>query len=844
MIPAPEQSPPSSEAKPKVAPIPGLKRDSQAEFQLQGRVVSKEVCTLALSKGIEKTRSNSPKGVLPNRASGDNLLNAASPSSNSPHSGNTTPKDNHSPKLTAKESPTHSPKTGSPLGDTASGSPSRTRRRSSAGLITNFRNSLPRSIMGSQIAATFLNLPEQNDSAWDNLDEYPDSFIIKLSKEEFAKVPVSRIQNMPPEILSQASLEQIRSMKSSEIAQILLIHGSKLDTKFLQILEPEDFRMLEPRTKISVFCPDAVFSKLSLPFQRSLQFERTVYDTQRIIHTMSKDDILQIKFEVLNTISIDILVNLDNACRRVIVDKYYQQMTKAKTKQLCASFTEHDWSLLNPDFIEEFLKQQDPSAPLPFSPEFLAKVKERNQCRQQIRLKLTPHCTASDLKPFQRMEFIDTFTSMLKIDGMTRFRMRPELFAEAATMPDFDFLKEITNLEIIAAHVCASIINRIFPLFKAREIIEEIDTLNKVARFYSNDKKSQTALLTKDCRVVIGSLYPCQAATSEKNKKRLCDPIEDDMIYQKIASENRGQCIAFAAARGTTTGFHEKGSIQANRLFIEYVDQFLKSGICDISNMLKMVVMAQQSFLQKLSKYEVAQAGLVALKIPGEKSTVWEVAAVTIGDHKIFHYSQNLKRCVEVTRGSLNHVTVEGDMGGKLGLYLLGRTSHGVAYPDFRNYCIATITAEDGDIIIPVSQGVHEQMDPQNLGLTPLEACTQLLDEKVKSIQELLQSDVKESDLQTWTRSPECKRIKEMYLEMKATKLVQRSIKKQENVAITFSKYCRKVTHNMRAWMEQNNTSEHPTIGDIKEVKTKEGTQMVKMYGRFAHFSVAAIELK
>jgi hypothetical protein len=68
---------------------------------------------------------------------------------------------------------------------------------------------------------------------------------------------------------------------------------------------------------------------------------------------------------------------------------------------------------------------------------------------------------------------------------------------------------------------------------------------------------------------------------------------------------------------------------------------------------------------------------------------------------------------IDMTDSNRTGVLSAKDPGGRLGPYLDG------ALPDLRNLSLYYRTCEEGDIIIFVSDGVHDNLDPQLLGKTP-----------------------------------------------------------------------------------------------------------------------------
>jgi hypothetical protein len=87
---------------------------------------------------------------------------------------------------------------------------------------------------------------------------------------------------------------------------------------------------------------------------------------------------------------------------------------------------------------------------------------------------------------------------------------------------------------------------------------------------------------------------------------------------------------------------------------------------------------------------------------------------VSLGDCKAFHYSQRLRTFTDITEGNRQNLTDARDPGGRLGPYI-------EANPDLRNLHLYYHFAEPDDIIFLMSDGVHDNLDPQQLGIPPPE---------------------------------------------------------------------------------------------------------------------------
>jgi len=91
----------------------------------------------------------------------------------------------------------------------------------------------------------------------------------------------------------------------------------------------------------------------------------------------------------------------------------------------------------------------------------------------------------------------------------------------------------------------------------------------------------------------------------------------------------------------------------------------------------------------------------------------WVFTGVTLGDCKAFHYSRKHKKFCDITKGNRQNLTDARDPGGRLGPYIrLGE-------PDLRNLEVFYKFCDQGDLILLLSDGVHDNLDPQQLGVNP-----------------------------------------------------------------------------------------------------------------------------
>jgi len=93
----------------------------------------------------------------------------------------------------------------------------------------------------------------------------------------------------------------------------------------------------------------------------------------------------------------------------------------------------------------------------------------------------------------------------------------------------------------------------------------------------------------------------------------------------------------------------------------------------------------------------------------------WAFVAVNLGDCKAYRWDTKNQKITDVTRGNRQKINDVRDPGGRLGPFISG------AEPDLRNLRVHYSSCVEGDLIILVSDGVHDNLDPEYNGLNPSE---------------------------------------------------------------------------------------------------------------------------
>lgn len=167
-------------------------------------------------------------------------------------------------------------------------------------------------------------------------------------------------------------------------------------------------------------------------------------------------------------------------------------------------------------------------------------------------------------------------------------------------------------------------------------------------------------------------------------------------------------------------------------------------------------------------------------------SQKWAFVFGNVGDCKAFLYRSQLSIVEDVTfsnrAGSLN----AKDCGGRLG------PCSADGSPDLRNLVVLNRTVETGDIIIIVSDGVHDNLDPETLGLTPAQVHPDFDQAWSSLVPELAET------------------LKASFREKKMAEIISKCDKSPAAICNALAVYCTETTASGRTFMENNPSMELP----------------------------------
>ncbi|KYQ93896.1 protein phosphatase 2C-related protein [Tieghemostelium lacteum] len=219
-----------------------------------------------------------------------------------------------------------------------------------------------------------------------------------------------------------------------------------------------------------------------------------------------------------------------------------------------------------------------------------------------------------------------------------------------------------------------------------------------------------------------GSSYPKHKVSGKRQGDPICDRFKVSIYRDRVLVVLADGCnwgrLPFEAANKATDAFLQ--FLEDNH---HEINTIRKAG----SYLLSAMTSAHKGIIA--GKQEVWEAGTTTLiggmlvRIDNTKrvSTIVHMdvqythcfVGVTLGDCKSFHYSKKNNLFTDITKGNRSNVTDARDPGGRLGPYI----GHGEA--DLRNLSVFYKLCDEDDLILLLSDGVHDNLDPQQLGISP-----------------------------------------------------------------------------------------------------------------------------
>lgn len=361
-------------------------------------------------------------------------------------------------------------------------------------------------------------------------------------------------------------------------------------------------------------------------------------------------------------------------------------------------------------------------------------------------------------------------------------------------------------------------------------------------RTYQKDQKPIFEYKSKDHKTdfSLASGYPMLDKDS-----RAGDPIADYMMCQRFRQKkrflrNEGEVIVFSGADGSGWGSGAANTARdISNKFTERAIEALKNGIQDSRQLTGLLITALGEGHKEVVDDEDTGGGLTThLGFVGkvDRKGVFRGVMTSVGDQKLFILRTD-GTVEDMTKGNRGNITKATDPGGQLG-------GKGNKDPDLRNLTVYFLEAQKGDVLLPMSDGIHDNLDPQYVGeANPEAAFEKLLDNPA-----LLQEDdaealaeIKRNMPDNWDQqedawkideTPELAQLKAIYQVYKLKEIVKDK-EEDETISAALVRYAYNLTQ-----LNRNYDEKHPTAG----FETAHDPAYPKS-GKQDHFSCAAITI-
>ena len=192
------------------------------------------------------------------------------------------------------------------------------------------------------------------------------------------------------------------------------------------------------------------------------------------------------------------------------------------------------------------------------------------------------------------------------------------------------------------------------------------------------------------------------------------------------------------------------------------------------------------TFINRFRRSSGKQSKAPSTMIPKKRrKKKWTFIFGNVGDCKVFLYSWKTRSVNDMTFTNRDQSFDASDCGGRLGPYKKG------GLPDVRNFVVSYFTVRTNDIIIVMSDGVHDNLDPHYLGKTP---------------RDLHINQDNWDDVEPFVAN----KAKTEFREKKLLEIIESTSRSPEDICNSLSEYSKNITEAGRKFMEENPSLELP----------------------------------
>ena len=215
---------------------------------------------------------------------------------------------------------------------------------------------------------------------------------------------------------------------------------------------------------------------------------------------------------------------------------------------------------------------------------------------------------------------------------------------------------------------------------------------------------------------------PSEFLPNERELAHVGDPICDQFCCKVV-----GGCAVAVLADGCNWGRGPRNAARcASATFAEYVAKYahmlrdtkraadvLFAALAAASDQIAAGHAAWETGTTTLAGGVLLQCAPTAAGAAGASGHGFVWVGIGCGDCKMFLYSAAHGTLSDITAAQRSSLADATDPGGRLGPHLCGK------YPDLRNLSVCMRLCDRDDLVVLMSDGVHDNFDPQHFGQSP-----------------------------------------------------------------------------------------------------------------------------
>jgi len=331
---------------------------------------------------------------------------------------------------------------------------------------------------------------------------------------------------------------------------------------------------------------------------------------------------------------------------------------------------------------------------------------------------------------------------------------------------------------------------------------------DQIFEIHGTPEENQSALQHEStvCAKSI-STYPRSKPNSEEREG---DPICDQYIFSRYYNR-----AFFAIADGCNWGVAPRDAakisvkkyIELIRIFQERIDSIDEF----VSISLRILLKCHEAIVSNKCDEELYSVGTTTIllgamfeikdqnnNVPNNNNNIdktsgeWGIVIVSVGDCKAFKFTAT-GEIFEITEGNRQNVSDARDPGGRIGPHLANGNA------DLRNLGAYYCDCKENDVIVLLSDGVHDNFDPQLIGKTPSSYGVDIKDDSWAELEK-----VKGTELYIQAEKAKTQAMIQLMKQVVGDNFTPK------NIATKLVNYCDNQTKSSREFMEMNPGSPLP----------------------------------